>query len=159
MAANENPTDPLAFVKNMWSSMGIKLPGMMVPTIDPNELDKRIKDLRAVEGWLRMNLNMLSATINTLEVQRATLSALSSFRQAATSGEKPQPAARPAPPPEPAPAAEPVPAAEVSPDQAANPFVIPPSMWPWNLIQQAAAQSPEAAAAPAKPDSGERKAP
>ena len=77
MSANANPQDPLEFVRNMWSSMGFSLPGIMTPTLDPNELDKRIQDLKAVEGWLRMNLNMLSASINTLEVQRATLAALS----------------------------------------------------------------------------------
>lgn len=150
MPANESPTDPLAFVKNMWGSIGITLPGMMVPTLDPNELDKRIKDLRAVEGWLRMNLNMLSATINTLEVQRATLSALKSFRQAATPSEKPTTTASPLPSSQP-------PVAADNPEQGVNPFVIPASMWPWNLIQQVAAESAKAEPAPAKPASGEQK--
>ncbi|NYT25328.1 transcriptional regulator [Alcaligenaceae bacterium] len=43
------------------------------------EMDKRIADLRAVENWLRMNLSMLSSTIQGLEVQRATISTLKSF--------------------------------------------------------------------------------
>lgn len=43
------------------------------------EMDKRISDLRAVENWLRMNLSMLSSTIQGLEVQRATVSTLKSF--------------------------------------------------------------------------------
>jgi len=43
------------------------------------EMDKRIADLRAVENWLRMNLSMLSSTIQGLEVQRATVSTLKSF--------------------------------------------------------------------------------
>lgn len=43
------------------------------------EMDKRIADLRAVENWLRMNLSMLSSTIQGLEVQRATVATLKSF--------------------------------------------------------------------------------
>src|SRR5690606_8440206 len=54
------------------------------------EMDKRIADLRAVENWLRMNLSMLSSTIQGLEVQRATVSTLKSFVEtgmgAATAG-------------------------------------------------------------------------
>jgi hypothetical protein len=47
-----------------------------VPTIDVDELDKRIKDLRAAEQWVEVNLNMLRATIQGLEVQRHTIAAL-----------------------------------------------------------------------------------
>lgn len=43
------------------------------------DLDRRIADLRAVENWLRMNLSMLSSTIQGMEVQRATISTLKSF--------------------------------------------------------------------------------
>lgn len=43
------------------------------------DLEKRIADLRAVEQWLRMNLSMLSSTIQALEVQQATVSTLNSF--------------------------------------------------------------------------------
>lgn len=42
------------------------------------EMDKRISDLRAVENWLRMNLSMLTSTIQGLEVQRATIATLKS---------------------------------------------------------------------------------
>ena len=31
----------------------------VTPTLDVEELDKRITDMKAVEGWLKMNLNML----------------------------------------------------------------------------------------------------
>ncbi|MFT0545600.1 PhaM family polyhydroxyalkanoate granule multifunctional regulatory protein [Allopusillimonas ginsengisoli] len=51
----------------------------MSPPTSIEELDRRIKDLRAVENWLRMNLSMLSSTIQGLEVQSATLSTLQSF--------------------------------------------------------------------------------
>ena len=49
-----NMNDPLAFLRNMWSGMGASMPGMVTPTFDVDELDKRIKDMKAVEGWLRM---------------------------------------------------------------------------------------------------------
>ena len=51
--------DPLNFMRSMWGNMGFSLPGMVTPTFDVDELDKRIKDMKAVEGWLRMNLSML----------------------------------------------------------------------------------------------------
>ena len=52
---------------------------MMSPLMNVEELDKRITDLRAVEQWLKLNLNMLQSAIQALEVQRATLSTLRAF--------------------------------------------------------------------------------
>ncbi len=74
--------DPLEFLKSMWGSMGFPLPGMVTPTVDVGELDKRITDLKAVEGWLKMNLGMLQISIQGLEMQRATLTAIQSLGQA-----------------------------------------------------------------------------
>lgn len=82
--ANNNLNDPLAFVKKLWGDM--QLPGMVTPTLSVDELDKQIKDLKTVESWLNVNMNMLKGTIQALEVQRATISALKtmgeSFAQA-----------------------------------------------------------------------------
>lgn len=76
--------DPLAFVKKLWGDM--QLPGMVTPTLSVDELDKQIKDLKTVESWLTVNMNMLKGTIQALEVQRATIAALKtmgeSFAQA-----------------------------------------------------------------------------
>jgi hypothetical protein len=76
--------DPLGFVKKLWGDM--QLPGMVTPTLSVDELDKQIKDLKTVESWLMVNMNMLKGTIQALEVQRATISALKtmgeSFAQA-----------------------------------------------------------------------------
>jgi len=47
-----------------------------MPTLDPAEIDKRIADLRSIEGWLNMNLNMVKFSIQGLELQRATLKAM-----------------------------------------------------------------------------------
>lgn len=52
---------------------------MMAPLTNVEELDKRITDLRAVEQWLKLNLNMLQSAIQALEVQRATLATLRAF--------------------------------------------------------------------------------
>lgn len=78
--------DTLEFVKNLWGSM--KIPGMAMPSVSPEEIDKQIADLKAVEAWLQMNMSMLRSSIQALEVQSATLSALRSmsetFAQAAS---------------------------------------------------------------------------
>ena len=52
------------------------------PGIDVDELEKRIKDLKSVENWLNLNLNILKSTIQGLEVQHATMLALKSFGDA-----------------------------------------------------------------------------
>lgn len=81
MSTGQNPPpDPFEAIKALWGSMGFALPGtnlgMSTPTLDSGELDKRIADLKAVEGWLQLNLNMLQATLQGLEMQRATLAAM-----------------------------------------------------------------------------------
>lgn len=65
------------FVKKAWSSFN--LPASLAPTMDIDELDKRIADLKTVEQWLNVNLSMLRGTIQGMEVQRGTLAALKSF--------------------------------------------------------------------------------
>jgi hypothetical protein len=75
-------TDTLDFVKNLWGSMnlpGANLAGMSAPPLSAEDLDKRIADLKAVESWLNMNVTMLRGTIQTMEIQRATLSTLKSM--------------------------------------------------------------------------------
>ncbi|MGK0557231.1 transcriptional regulator, partial [Bordetella bronchiseptica] len=51
---------------------------MAVP-MNLEDLDRRINELRSVENWLRLNLSMLSSSIQGLEVQRATIATLRSF--------------------------------------------------------------------------------
>lgn len=80
------------------AAMTPSLPSMMVPTLDVDELDKRITDLRAVEQWLALNASMLRASIQTLEVQRntiATLKTLGGTFSAATAPAPTKPAAQP----------------------------------------------------------------
>jgi hypothetical protein len=74
--------DTLEFVRNMWGAM--KVPGMSMPSMSPDDINKQITDLKAVESWLQMNMNMLRTTIQTLEVQSATLSAIQTMGQSFT---------------------------------------------------------------------------
>ncbi|MGZ9076685.1 MAG: PhaM family polyhydroxyalkanoate granule multifunctional regulatory protein, partial [Burkholderiaceae bacterium] len=84
----------LELMKKMWGFAGLpgiptpgnlasmaarvpqQLPNMFAPTFDVNELEKRIADLRAVEQWLELNAGILRTTIQSLEVQRATIATL-----------------------------------------------------------------------------------
>lgn len=88
--------DPLEFVRSMWSGMGFPLPGMVTPTLDDDELARRITDLKAVEGWLKANLNMLQMTIQGLEMQRATLAAMKAMSESTTGEAAANPFANPA---------------------------------------------------------------
>lgn len=92
-------TDTLEFVKKLWGGMGLpgmqggagqmpgmnmggmQIPGMVMPTLSVEEINKKITDLKAVESWLVLNMNMLRGTIQALEVQAATLSALNAMGQ------------------------------------------------------------------------------
>lgn len=47
-------------------------------SLAPEDLERRIADLRVVENWLKLNLSMLSSTIQGLEVQLATVNTLRS---------------------------------------------------------------------------------
>lgn len=66
------------------SLMGGMLPGMlpfpnpaaMLAALDPAEIERKIGELRIIEGWLAMSLNMTQMSIKTLELQQASLEAL-----------------------------------------------------------------------------------
>ena len=131
MMAQETTTqDPLEFVRGMWSNMGFSLPGMVTPTLDLDELDRRIKDMRAVEGWLKMNLNMLQMSIQGLDMQRAALAAVRAMSEQAR-GHQAEEQSEEAPAPK-------------------NPFAAAAAMWPWNMMgsQQPTAAPPAEEEAP-----------
>ena len=84
-----NITDTMEFVRTMWGGgktggtvPGIGIPGMVMPTLSVEEVNKQIADLKAVESWLNLNMNMLRGTIQALEVQSATTSALKTMGEA-----------------------------------------------------------------------------
>ncbi|MGZ3239882.1 MAG: PhaM family polyhydroxyalkanoate granule multifunctional regulatory protein, partial [Burkholderiaceae bacterium] len=88
-------TDTFDFMKNLWGSMsvpglpGMKIPGMVMPTLSVEEIDKQIKDLKSVESWLTMNLTMLRGTIQALEVQSATITTIQSMSTSFATAMKP----------------------------------------------------------------------
>lgn len=104
MTATTTNQDPLEFLKGFWENLGFPLPGMVAPTVDTDELGKRIADLKAVEGWLKSNLSMLQMTIQGLEMQRATLMALQTMGQQVAESET-----------------------------GRNPF-LDAALWPWNMM-------------------------
>jgi hypothetical protein len=73
--------DPMEMFRRLWGPLGIPLPGLAMPTLDPAEIEKRIVELKAVEGWLSMNLNMLRMAIQGLEVQKTALEAMRATAQ------------------------------------------------------------------------------
>ena len=76
--ADQPPQDPFEMFRRLWGPLGVPLPGMAMPTLDPAEIDRRIADLRSIEGWLAMNLNMVKFSIQGLELQRSALAAMRS---------------------------------------------------------------------------------
>lgn len=117
--SNANSSDPMDFLRNLWGNNGFSLPGMVAPTLDTDELEKQIRDLKTVEGWLRTNLSMLSMTIQNLEMQRTTLSAMKTMSQMYAD----QSAGTSAPP-------------SAGAGAAGNDALAQAAMWPWNMMQQ-----------------------
>ena len=56
------------------------------PPMNPEELERKIAELKSVENWLKLNLSMLSSTIQGMEVQLATIATLKSFMAAGSAG-------------------------------------------------------------------------
>ena len=123
--------DPFEFMKKLWNPMGLPMPGMVAPTLDMDAVEKKITDLKSVENWLNLNLNMLRLSIQGLEMQRNTLAAMKAMQSAP---------------------------ADAGSQSAKNPFP-DPSAW-WTMMQEAAmktAASPPAEAKPAEAPPGKAK--
>jgi hypothetical protein len=126
------------FLQGLVKNAGAALPNIgqwVAPTLNPEELEKRIEELRTVQFWLEQNARMLGATIQALEVQRMTLSTLKTMnvqmedlRESLTV--RPATAAAVA-------TAEPAPArkqaAKADAASAANPAAVDPMQW-WGAL-------------------------
>ena len=133
------------FLQDLVKNAGAALPGIgqwVAPTLNPEELEKRIDELRAVQFWLEQNARMLGATIQALEVQRMTLSTLKSMDVPLSAlrdslkinvpkAFDPPPAAEAKPAPKPEPKPEP----QAEPETAAAAPVIDPTQW-WGALTQ-----------------------
>jgi hypothetical protein len=51
-------------------------PAAMFAALDPVQVERKIAELRIIEGWLSMSLNLMQMSIKTLELQQASLEAL-----------------------------------------------------------------------------------
>jgi len=91
MAEQEIPKDFFEFMQKMWNPMGFPIPGMIAPTMNVEDLDKKIAELKAVETWLMMNTGFVQMTIKTLEMQRAGLESLQAAGKAAAESVKKTP--------------------------------------------------------------------
>jgi len=125
MADQNPPQDPFEIFRRLWGPLGLPVPGMAMPTFDPKEVEKRIADLRSVETWLSMNLNMVRFAIQGLEVQRAALLAMRAGGSEAALAEL----------------------AASGANTAAGTM-----MWPWAVMQQAMAGNAPPPADPGTPD-------
>lgn len=137
------------FLQGLVKNAGAAMPNVgqwVAPTLDPEELEKRIGDLRTVQFWLEQNAKLLGVTIQALEVQRMTLSTLKTMNVSMadlTESLKirvPEPAAEPAPPRQaaamPAASAEPAPAPAAEAGAPAVPAgVADPMQW-WGALTQ-----------------------
>ena len=70
------------FLQNLAKGASTNIPQMpnlsnwVAPTLNVEELEKRIDELKAVHFWLEQNSRALGATIQALEVQKMTLATL-----------------------------------------------------------------------------------
>lgn len=91
-----SPQDALDFMQRMWNPLGIPMPGFAAPApatpaaagmpfphpaamfaaLDPVEIDRKIAELRVIENWLTMSVNMMQMSIKTMELQKASLEAM-----------------------------------------------------------------------------------
>jgi hypothetical protein len=124
---------------------------MAMPSMSPDDLNKQIADLKAVESWLQMNMNMLRGTIQTLEVQSATLTALHSMSESFAKASGPSASAAQSSPKESTSAqghgngpAEAIPSPAEFAAHLSN-----PAAW-WNVVQQNFSQAVNQAMTPEK---------
>ncbi len=91
----EDPSKELfEFFQKMWNPMSFPIPGMFQPTMDVEEIEKKIQELQAVENWLKMNLTFVQMTGKTLEMQKSALETIHESAQQPPSEQKPKPTKR-----------------------------------------------------------------
>ena len=133
------------FVKNLSAqsaaSAAPAMPGMaqlggwVAPTLNVEELDKRIAELKAVQFWLDQNATALKATIQALEVQKMTLTALRGMNVNMNEMAQAFTARMPGAAPAPEPAAKPQAAPDSSAKAAEGAAAIDPMQW-WGALTQ-----------------------
>lgn len=145
------------FLQGLVKNAGSAMPSVgqwIAPTLDPDEIGKRIEELRTVQFWLEQNARMIATTVQAMEVQRMTLSTLKTMNvQMGDLGEAMKlrvpgltPDERPAAPAEAKPAVPPAQASAAAPTGAkagddaapagdAPAGLVDPMQW-WNALTQ-----------------------
>ena len=133
------------FLKNLSgqaaASAAPAMPGMpqlgawVAPTLNVEELDKRIAELKAVQFWLDQNAAALKATIQALEVQKMTLVALQGMNVNMNEMAQAFTARMPGAAPAPEPAAKPQAAPDSSAKAAEGGAAVDPMQW-WSALTQ-----------------------
>ena len=133
------------FLKNLSgqaaASAAPAMPGMprfgawVAPTLDVEELDKRIAELKAVQFWLDQNAAALKATIQALEVQKMTLTALRGMNVNMNEMAQAFTASMPGAAPAPEPAAKPQAAPDSPAKTAEGGAAVDPMQW-WGALTQ-----------------------
>ena len=163
------------FLQGLVKQAGGGLPDLgqwVAPTLKPEEIEKRIAELKTVQFWLEQNAKLLGATIQALEVQRMTLATLQGMNlplaDIVASLQIPMPQLRaqaaPAPAPQAAPAPAPAPEASSPKAKASTPpaAAVDPMQWWGALTQQfsdIAAKAMKEGAASAAPVIGKASSP
>ena len=70
------PKDMFEFMQKMWNPLSFPIPGMITPTANIEEIEKKIGELKAVEAWLTLNVGFVQMTIKTLQMQKSALQTL-----------------------------------------------------------------------------------
>ena len=136
------------FLQGLVKNAGSALPNIgqwVAPTLNPEELEKRIEELRTVQFWLEQNARMIGMTVQALEVQRMTLSTLKtmnvSFGDLTESlkirmpERAPEPEVEPEAPPAPSPRAPRTSEAEAPAAPTVPTGVVDPMQW-WGALTQ-----------------------
>jgi hypothetical protein len=89
MAEQDVPKDWFEFMQKMWNPASFPLPGMITPTVNVEEIEKKIAELKAVETWLTINTGFVQMTIKTLQMQKSALESLRAAGEAAARSANP----------------------------------------------------------------------
>jgi hypothetical protein len=98
-AQAESPAVEPGSASALQAMMGGMMPGLlpfpnpaaMFAALDPAEIERKIGELRIIENWLAMSLNMTQMSIKTLELQHASLEALHAAHAPASRKREPKP--------------------------------------------------------------------
>jgi hypothetical protein len=109
-----SPQDAAQFMMRMWNPLGLAVPGFGPPgapgaggapagmpfgnpaalfaALDPAEIERKLAELRVVENWLAMSLDMMRMSIKTLELQKASVEAFAAAQRPRQETPPPEPA-------------------------------------------------------------------